>query len=59
MTDRLLTPEDLVARWSVPLKTLYSMNYRRTGPPALKIGKHLRWRKSDVLAWEQRQQVAR
>jgi predicted DNA-binding transcriptional regulator AlpA len=40
-----------------PKKSIYSMRLRGEGPPAYKIGQHLRWRKSEVDQWlaEQRE----
>jgi len=36
---------------AVPVKTLYSWRYRRQGPPALRVGRHLRYRWSDFQQW--------
>ncbi len=47
-----LTPEDLARREQVPLKTVYRWNSDGTGPQRLKIGRHVRYRLSDVEAWE-------
>ena len=49
--DELLTPEDLAAYLSVPLKTVYSHRYTGTGPSGFRIGKHLRFRRQDVAVW--------
>jgi excisionase family DNA binding protein len=35
----------------VPQRTIYSWRQRGEGPPAYRIGKHLRYRRSDVEAW--------
>jgi excisionase family DNA binding protein len=35
----------------VPLKTLYAWRQRGYGPPAIKVGRHLRYRWADVEAW--------
>jgi excisionase family DNA binding protein len=50
---RLWTAEDLARYLAVPLATVYSWKYRGEGPPALKIGRHLRYREADVEAWLQ------
>ena len=53
--DRLLAPEDVAAFFRVPKSTLYAWRYRGEGPPALRIGKHLRYKREDVLEWIDRQ----
>ncbi|MBT3247789.1 MAG: helix-turn-helix domain-containing protein [Actinobacteria bacterium] len=35
----------------VPKATIYSWRYHGTAPPAVKLGRHLRWRPEDVEAW--------
>lgn len=49
--DPLLTPEDLSAIVVIPLATIHQWSHRGGGPPALKIGRHLRYRRSDVDRW--------
>lgn len=49
--DRLWTPVDVAAYLGVPVATLYQWRTRRYGPPARRIGKHLRYLPSDVRAW--------
>jgi predicted DNA-binding transcriptional regulator AlpA len=44
------TPE-VAAHLQVPVKTLYAWKGRQVGPPAVRVGKHLRYRWSDVEAW--------
>lgn len=48
---RLRTPEDLSDLVGVPVQTLYAWRTRGKGPKALKIGRHLRYRESDIEAW--------
>jgi predicted DNA-binding transcriptional regulator AlpA len=52
-----LTEEQLAERLQVTKTTLLNWRYRGTGPPATRIGgknsKVIRYRLSDVLAWEQ------
>lgn len=50
-TDQLLTPEDLAAELQVPVKTLYAWRYQSTGPRSIKVGRHIRYRRSDVETW--------
>ncbi len=49
--DRLLTVEDLAEYLDVPVATVYAWRYRRQGPPGFRVGKHLRFRWSDVERW--------
>ena len=46
--DRLLTPDDVSKVLQVPVKTLYRWRYHNTGPPAIRVGRHLRYRPRDV-----------
>lgn len=39
----------------VPERTIYSWRQRGEGPPAYRVGKHLRYRRRDVDAWLERQ----
>ena len=56
--DRLVNVDELAAYLDVPVKTLYAWRYRREGPPAFRVGRHLRYRWSDVLRWIDRQLAA-
>jgi excisionase family DNA binding protein len=49
--DALASPTEVAAHLGVPVKTLYQWKYRGTGPAALKVGRHLRYRWHDVDAW--------
>lgn len=51
--DRLINVHDLAAYLEVPVKTLYAWRYRREGPPGFRVGRHLRYRWSDVQSWIQ------
>lgn len=52
LPDRYLTPEDLVALFSLEsIETVYAWRRKRTGPPAIRIGKHLRYDPADVRDW--------
>lgn len=57
MNDRHLSPEDLAKREGVPLQTIYSWNKTRSGPPFMHIGRHVRYRLADVIAWEKSRTV--
>ncbi|KRA29850.1 MULTISPECIES: helix-turn-helix transcriptional regulator [unclassified Nocardioides] len=51
-TDPLLTPEDVSHMLGgVPEATLKRWRTQRTGPVALHIGRHVRYRRSAVEAW--------
>lgn len=56
---RHLTVADLAEREGVPIETCYSWNVTGKGPTYLKIGRHVRYRLSDVLAWEESRAVKR
>jgi excisionase family DNA binding protein len=47
----LLTIADVSAYLRVPVGTLYNWRTRGEGPRAAKLGRHLRYRRSDVGRW--------
>lgn len=49
--DELLTTEEVAALLKIPEKTLHTWRYRNQGPAAIKIGKHLRFRASELDRW--------
>lgn len=49
--SRLLTVEELADLLQVPTKTIYAWRYKGIGPPAVPVGKYLRFRTEDVAAW--------
>jgi excisionase family DNA binding protein len=56
MTERLiaqglLSPQQLADYIDVPVATVYRWNYERTGPRAIKVGRHVRYRIGDVESW--------
>ncbi len=51
--DRLVDVQELTAYLNLPVKPLYAWRYRRKGPPACRVGRHLRYRWSDVELWIQ------
>ncbi len=55
----LITPAQLAEYLGISLNSLY-MNRHRGGdlPPAIKVGKHLRYRRPDVQAWLDAKEVA-
>lgn|GEM_PF-2360367 len=54
----LLSPEQIAERWGVPRKSIYGYVHQ-LGLPAVKVGRHLRIRPSDLEAWLERQAVGR
>lgn len=49
--EPLWTAEDVSTFLGVPVSTLYQWRYRRQGPRARKVGRHLRYDPADVRAW--------
>ena len=49
--SRLLTVKELAELLQVPVQTIYTWRYKRIGPPAVPMGKYLRFRPEDVAAW--------
>lgn len=49
--DRLLTVQDLADYLDVPVATIYAWRYRRHGPRGFRVGKHLRFRQSNIERW--------
>jgi predicted DNA-binding transcriptional regulator AlpA len=49
---RHLSPAELAKRYDLPVETIYGWNKQRTGPRYLKVGRHVRYRLADVIAWE-------
>jgi excisionase family DNA binding protein len=53
--DPLMTTEGVAGYFQLPIASIYSWRARGEGPRAIRVGKHLRWRKSDIDAWLERQ----
>lgn len=51
--DRLWGIEDLALFLGVPVDTIRAWRKKRYGPPARKLGKHLRWDPAAVSEWFQ------
>ena len=49
--DELSTPKELSVYLEIPVATLYAWRYRGQGPRSFRVGKHLRYRRSDVTDW--------
>ena len=48
---RYLTPEDVAELLGVPVQTLYQWRRKRTGPPAFRVGRHLRYDPAQIHIW--------
>ena len=46
-----VSTEELALELDLPITTLYAWRMRRVGPKAVKLGRHLRYRRADVDAW--------
>ena len=51
----LMTTDELMTELKVPKSTLYAWRATGKGPRAIRVGKHLRYRRADVDAWLERQ----
>lgn len=49
--DDILTPVELSEELKVPIATVYTWRYKQTGPRGIRVGKHIRFRRSDVERW--------
>ena len=49
--DQLLSIDELARYLAVPPKTLYAWRTRGAGPPGFRVGRHVRYRWTDVQAW--------
>lgn len=56
--EKMLSPLDLAGVCAVPLSTVYEWNYKGTGPPVIRLGKHVRYREADVERWLAERQKA-
>lgn len=51
LPDAYLTPTDVARRLKVPLETVYGWRKKGTGPPAFRVGKHLRYDPRALAHW--------
>ena len=51
LRDEILTTEEVCILLKIKKATLYRHTSQGTGPPFYKIGKHNRWKRSEVMAW--------
>jgi excisionase family DNA binding protein len=50
-TARLWTVEDVATYLGIPVKTLYEWRVKEYGPTGKRVGKHIRYKSEDVIAW--------
>lgn len=55
MAERLISPEEVATLLGVPPGTLKQWRYKGTGPRSLRVGRHVRYRPTDVEDWIDRQ----
>lgn len=53
VADRHLSPQELADREGVPISTIYGWRTKGAGPRGMSIGRHVRYRLSDIEAWEE------
>lgn len=49
--DPLFSPAELAEYLDVPVATLYAWRYHGEGPPGFRVGRHVRYRLTDVEQW--------
>ncbi|AKK30466.1 AlpA family transcriptional regulator [Mycobacterium sp. EPa45] len=50
--ERWISRQELADRYGVPVKTPAVWASKGAGPPFARFGRHVRYRLSDVIAWE-------
>ncbi|MEU3853094.1 helix-turn-helix domain-containing protein [Streptomyces sp. NPDC029554] len=51
LPERYLSPADVAELLGVPVETLYQWRRKRTGPPAFRVGRHLRYGPARLRQW--------
>jgi len=49
--EPIISAQELAEYLGVPVATIYAWRYRRQGPPGFRVGRHVRFRGSDVERW--------
>lgn len=52
VNERWLTRQELADRYGLPVKTIAQWASKGTGPLYARMGRHVRYRRSDVVDWE-------
>lgn len=47
----LMSPDEVAEYLNISIDTIYAWRYRLSGPPCMKVGRHLRFHKAEVDAW--------
>ena len=55
LPDRYLGPTEVAELLGVPVETIYQWRYKRTGPPAFRVGRHLRFDPRALRRWVEEQ----
>ena len=55
MTDQMLTITQVAELLQVPVETMRKWRAQNSGPQAIKLGRHVRYRPEDVDRWVQEQ----
>jgi excisionase family DNA binding protein len=50
-SDDLMTVEELAAYLRKPVPTIYQWNSRGAGPPPIRVGRNVLYRRADVEKW--------
>jgi len=51
LRDDVVTIDEVARRLDIPKKTLYQWRYRGKGPRSHRVGRHVRYRWSEILDW--------
>ena len=55
--SEFMSPKELADLLGISVSSLYSMNSWGTAPLRIRVGKHIRYRRTDVEAWLQRNTI--
>jgi len=56
--ERLLTPSEVAEILALPVVSLYGMRHRGQGPPAIRVGRSLRYGADALEEWLDEQRTA-
>jgi excisionase family DNA binding protein len=51
LDEPLLSPQELADYLAIPVATVYQWRHRGDGPRGFRVGKHVRYRWSEILTW--------
>jgi excisionase family DNA binding protein len=57
LADPMLSVEDFAALLNVDRQVIYNLNFSGEGPPRYRIGKQLRYKRSEVMAFIESRRV--